>query len=259
MHLRKDRKGIVIANNAVANGIFEMTIAFDDWQKVIGGQFIHIQLPSQEKLMRRPFCICDYDEQAKTILVCYAVVGGGTQDMTLIKAGTTLNCMFPLGNGWEIPSSYNKIVLIGGGMGSAVLPAVITANRHKEYYTYLGFGNANKVVLEDLLASKSTSCKVATDDGSYGEKGFVTNIVANEIDTIKPDAIFCCGPEVMYKAFAKVMQGKNIPIFVSLEQRMGCGIGACLVCNCKIKRNGKEEYLRVCKDGPVFALEEVVL
>ncbi|MEG1608617.1 MAG: hypothetical protein RR348_01985, partial [Clostridia bacterium] len=102
---------------------------------------------------------------------------------------------------------------------------------------------------------------VATDDGSYGKKGFVTNIVAEQIDAIAPDAVFCCGPEVMYKALKRALEGKNIPIFVSLEQRMGCGIGACLVCNCKIKRSGNdsEEYLRVCKDGPVFLLDEVVL
>ncbi|MDE7337405.1 MAG: dihydroorotate dehydrogenase electron transfer subunit, partial [Clostridia bacterium] len=101
--------------------------------------------------------------------------------------------------------------------------------------------------------------KVATDDGSYGEKGFVTDILAKDMEKLKPDAVFCCGPEVMYKALKKALQGFDVPIIVSLEARMGCGIGACLVCNCKVLRKGVEEYARVCVDGPVFKLDEVVL
>jgi dihydroorotate dehydrogenase electron transfer subunit len=144
-------------------------------------------------------------------------------------------------------------------MGSAVLPAIPTCNPQLEYYTYLGFANKDKVVLEKELSKVSKEIKIATDDGSYGEKGFVTDILARDMQRLKPDAVFCCGPEVMYKALKKALQGFDVPIIVSLEARMGCGIGACLVCNCKVKRKGVEEYARVCVDGPVFKLDEVVL
>lgn len=257
--MKKDRQGTIVANLKIADGIFEMKIAFDDFEDLLGGQFIHIKLPCESFTLRRPFCICDFDKIAKTIAIVYAVVGGGTEYLATLGVGQKLWAMFPLGNGFCPTPAMKKIVLVGGGLGSAVLPAVVRAFGDINYYTFLGFGNKDKVILQDLMSSLSESLVVATDDGSYGLSGFVTNVVAEQIDEIAPDAVFCCGPEVMYKSIKKVLAGKNIPIYVSLEARMGCGIGACLVCNCKIKRDGTEEYLRVCKDGPVFCLDEVVL
>ena len=191
--------------------------------------------------------------------MCYAIVGEGTKILSQYKTGDKIKVLLPLGNGFTPDKSYKKIILLGGGMGSAVLPAIPTCNPQLEYYTYLGFANKDKVVLEKELSKVSKEIKVATDDGSYGEKGFVTDILAGDMQRLKPDAVFCCGPEVMYKALKKALQGFDVPIIVSLEARMGCGIGACLVCNCKVKRKGVEEYARVCVDGPVFKLDEVVL
>lgn len=252
----KDRQATVISNKEVASGIFEMVLCFDDFCEIKGGQFVDIQLPDTRHVLRRPFCICNYDSENKQIKICYAVVGQGTEELSQVKQGAKLNALLPLGNGY-VPQG-KKIMLIGGGMGSAVLPSIITANPDREYYTYLGFANKNKVVLEgDLAMSKQLT--VATDDGSYGKSGFVTDIAREDIDKISPDEIFVCGPEVMYKAIKKTFAGVNIPIKISLEQRMGCGIGACLVCNCKVKKADGETYVRVCKDGPVFDLNEVVL
>lgn len=257
--MKKDRQAKIIANSAIANNIYKMVLAFDDFEDIKGGQFIHIKLTDNSFVLRRPFCICDYDASQKTITIAYAVVGEGTKLMTELKVGSFVMAMFALGNGFEPLRQYKKIMMIGGGMGSAVLPALPRRDRSREYYSYLGFSEKNKVILEEELKQLCNQVVVATDDGSYGLKGFVTDIAANDIDKIKPDCIFCCGPEVMYKALRKVMSGKDIPIYVSLEQRMGCGIGACLVCNCKVKRNDSTEYLRVCKDGPVFLLNEVEL
>ena len=168
--------------------------------------------------------------------------------------------MLPLGNGFMPDKNVKKVVLLGGGMGSAVLPAIPTTYPALEYYTYLGFANKDKVVLEEEMAKVSKQLTVATDDGSYGKKGFVTNILAEDMAKLKPDVVFCCGPEVMYKALKKALEPFDVPIIVSLEARMGCGIGACLVCNCKVKRAGEEEtYVRVCVEGPVMKLSEVVL
>lgn len=256
----KDRTGKIILNNQIAKDIYKMVIAFDDMPEDIkGGQFIHIKLTDNSHVLRRPFCICDFDMDKKTVTVCYAVVGEGTKEMTKYSEGMTIKAMMPLGNGFVPDDNMKKIVLLGGGMGSAVLPAVPKTFGDREYYTYLGFANKDKVVLEEEMKALSKEVVVATDDGSYGKKGFVTNILAEDMAKLKPDAVFCCGPEVMYKALKKALAPFDVPVIVSLEARMGCGIGACLVCNCKVKRNGEEGYLRVCADGPVFRLDEVVL
>ncbi len=253
----KDRTATVVSNAPVADGIWYMTLRFEDLEEIKGAQFLDIKLPDKSKILRRPFCICDFDAEKKTADVCYAVVGGGTKELTRVKEGDRLNVLLPLGNGY-VPKG-RKIMLIGGGMGTAVLPAVVTANPDKEFHAYIGFANAGKVALEKELAAKCASVTVATDDGSYGKKGFVTTVAREAADFIKPDEIFVCGPEVMYRAVAKCFEGVDVPVYVSLEQRMGCGIGACLVCNCKVRRADGEGYVRVCKDGPVFRLDEVVL
>ncbi|MEG1608341.1 MAG: dihydroorotate dehydrogenase electron transfer subunit, partial [Clostridia bacterium] len=171
--MRKDRQGIIISKSQVADGIFEMEIAFKDFENLIGGQFVHIQLPSEQFTLRRPFCICDFDNNKKTILICFAVVGKGTEYLASLAVGQAVMAMFPLGNGFVPTENMKKIVLVGGGMGSAVLPAVARENANVEFFTFLGFGNKNKVVLEERLNSLCKQVVVATDDGSCGEKGFV--------------------------------------------------------------------------------------
>lgn len=257
----KDRIATVVLNDKVAKDIYKMILKFDDMPDSIkGGQFAHIKLNDSAHILRRPFCICDYDMQNKTVVLCYAVVGEGTRILSGYHVGEKLQVMLPLGNGFTPEKDVKKVVLLGGGMGSAVLPAIPTANPQLEYYTYLGFANKDKVVLEDEMRAKSKEFVVATDDGSYGKKGFVTDVLAADIQKINPDVVFCCGPEIMYKALKRALAGTNVPIVVSLEARMGCGIGACLVCNCKVRRAGEEEtYVRVCIEGPVMKLDEVVL
>lgn len=257
--MKKDRIVTILSNEQVAKDVFEMLLSVEDFpEEILGGQFIHIALPSDVHLLRRPFCIADFDRQNKTIVVDYAVVGEGTELLSKLQSGEKLKAMFPLGNGFTLDKNMKKIALVGGGMGVAVLPAIPTCEPNREYVSFLGFANKDKAILVDNLKSKG-EVYIATDDGSMGEKGFVTSLLKSKIDQIKPDVILCCGPEIMYKSLAKEMQGIDIPIYVSLERRMGCGIGACLVCNCKVKTANGEKYLRACKDGPVFKLEDIVL
>lgn len=259
MKEKKDRVVKVLKNTEVAENIYEMVLQATDFPAEInGGQFIHIALPDSLHLLRRPFCICDYDTTEKTIKVLYAVVGEGTEILAKVSVGSELKAMFPLGNGFTLDDSMKKVALVGGGMGAAILPAIPTTWKDKEYFSFLGFASADKAILVEEM-NKVGEVFVATDDGSLGEKGFITNLLASMLDSIKPDVILCCGPEVMYKALAKVLEGEDIPVFISLERRMGCGVGACLVCNCKVKTPNGEKYLRACVDGPVFKLEDVVL
>ena len=249
----------VVYNVEVASGIYEMKLSTDRVDDILGGQFVNIKLPTTDTLLRRPFCICDFDSSDNTFVICYAVVGKGTETLSQVKTGEILKATLPLGNGWDPRGKYSKIMLVGGGMGSAVLPAVARRSEGVDCVCYLGFADKSKVVLEDRLRGLCSEVVVATDNGSYGRKGFVTDVVAEDIIKSGVEAVFCCGPEVMYKALKRALAKVDIPVYISLEQRMGCGIGACLVCNCMIERDGKRGYYRVCKDGPVFELSEVVL
>lgn len=249
----------VLSNKAVADGIFEMELSTDRVDDILGGQFVNIKLPTSDTLLRRPFCLCDFDERRKSFTICYAVVGKGTETLSHVNTGEVLKATLPLGNGWDPRGKYSKIMIVGGGMGSAVLPAVARRSEGVDCVCYLGFADKSKAVLEDRLRSLCSEVVVATDNGSYGRKGFVTDVAKEDIIKSGVEAVFCCGPEVMYKALKRALAGVDIPVYISLEQRMGCGIGACLVCNCMIERDGKQGYYRVCKDGPVFELAEVVL
>ena len=253
----KDRSGLVLANERVAAGVMKMTLKFDDLPAIEGGQFAHVRVPDGAHVLRRPFCICDFDRKENTIDVCYAVVGAGTARLAEVGRMGRLDVLLPLGNGY-VPDG-DRMLLIGGGMGAAVLPAIVTAHPEKEYTVCLGFGDASKVVLVEELEKKGAKVILATDNGSAGERGYVTDVAARVIRAERPDGIFCCGPEIVYKILANKQEIAGIPTKISLEQRMGCGIGACLVCNCKVRRADGEEYVRVCKDGPVFDIGEVVL
>lgn len=256
-----DVTAVVSGNRRVADGIYEMTLRHERFGAYLGGQFVNVKLSDSSRVLRRPFCICDFDAQKHEITICYAIVGEGTRILSACRSGDRLQTLLPLGNGFAPRDEWKKIALVGGGMGAAVLPAVARADAgsQREYYAYLGFADRDKVVLQERLGALCKAVRVATDDGSYGAKGFVTDLLAADMERLRPDVVFCCGPEVMYRALAKTLAPYGVPVYVSLEQRMGCGVGACLVCSCKIRRNGEEGYLRVCKDGPVFALDEVVL
>lgn len=259
----KDRIVEVIENVKIADGTYRMVVRAAEAEPIRGGQFIHIQLPDKTKILRRPFCIADYDNQKHTVTIVYAVVGEGTEELSTVKVGDKLQALYPLGNGFLFNEfkgkEIKKIIMLAGGLGTAVMPAVPNSMPNVEFYTFLGFSTASKAILIDELSAKSKELHVATDDGSLGYKGFVTDLMRSKFDDIRPDALIACGPEIMYKSLARVTADLNLPIYISLEQRMGCGIGACLVCNCKIRTTDGDKYKRVCVDGPVFKLDEVVL
>lgn len=252
----KDYKVKVLSNVALNSSVFEMKLLVDGEFSARCGQFINLSTPSDKQLLRRPFCVADYDESSVTVI--YQVVGEGTRLLSTLTNGAELNALIGLGNGFDL-TNYNKIMVIAGGMGTAVFPSIFRTNEGKEIYTFMGFNSQKQVIKYDFMQERSKETHVATADGSVGYKGFVTDLAKKEYDRIKPDVIVACGPEPMFKALKKTFEGVSCPVFISMERRMGCGIGACLVCNCKVKIDGKEDYLRACKDGPVFNAWEVDL
>jgi len=247
----KDLIVTVKSNSAIANGIYKMVITLpESVGDIRGGQFLNLSTGDNSHLLRRPLGICMVD--GKDITVCYQVRGGGTEKLSAAKMGDKLKALLPLGNGFDI-EKYKNVAVIGGGVGVFPLIATIRQNyKRKNFFVYAGFRNKAAVCLSDELA-KGKSLTVTTDDGSYGEMGNPVSAYYDEKPAV--DAVIACGPEVMLRALKKKREevGDKTPCFVSLEERMGCGLGACLVCTCKIAGDNR----RVCKDGPVFSIDEV--
>lgn len=214
------------------------------------GQFLHVLCG--EKTLRRPISI--HDVSGDEITMIYEVKGQGTQWLSQRKPGDVVDVLGPLGHGF--PQVSGRVLVVGGGIG--VPPMYYTAKCADQAHAVLGFRSKEKALLLDKFQEICPQVKVMSDDGSLGEQGFVAQGVAQMLEQHDYAAVFACGPKIMLKTTFDACQKKGIPCYVSMEERMGCGIGACLVCAVKLRRNGEEFMGHVCKDGPVFMGEEVV-
>ena len=219
------------------------------------GQFANITAPGFT--LRRPISICGIDKERGTLRFVFEVRGKGTAAISRLSEGETLDILGPLGNGFKLPDS-GKIIVVGGGIG--VPPLLGVASAVKERCTaILGFRDYSKIILADEFSKNGAEVILCTDDGSVGRKGLVTSPLSEILEKENIAAVMACGPMPMLKAVVDVCQKSGVPCQVSLEQRMGCGVGACVVCSCMVVRDGAEFYARVCKDGPVFDSGEVRL
>ena len=235
----------ITENVRIAKDIYKMILLGDTSDITKPGQFINIRLDG--KFLRRPISVCDYDD--KTITIIYKVVGGGTEDMSMLKAGDKLDILTGLGNGFDTSKSCTDVLLIGGGVG--VPPMYRLAKEliaeGKDVIVILGFNSSDDVFYEDEFKSIGTKVYVTTADGSYGVKGFVTDVMKD----LTYSYFYTCGPEPMFKAIEAIAATSGQ---YSFEERMGCGFGACMGCSCKTKYGNK----RICKDGPVLEREEII-
>lgn len=250
----REYQATILENKPAAENIYSLTLALPEAVKIRAGQFADLSVGGAH-LLKRPLAVCKADGEKVT--VCYQIRGEGTKLLSERKAGETLDALLPLGNGFYLKENEKKIALVGGGVG--IFPMISVIGEYaaeKEISAYIGFRNKGAVCgLEELKRAKKLTA--VTDDGSFGEKmnavqAFAADLEAGE----RPDVVLSCGPLPMLRALKTALEGRDIPCYVSLEERMGCGIGACLVCVCE-KTNG--EHARVCKDGPVFGIGEVVL
>lgn len=224
-----------------------------DIPKIAAGQFIHLKIPGFD--LRRPFCV--YRSTSKSLEIIVAEVGRGTSALRRLSVGETLAVTLPLGNGFPI-ENVKRAVLLGGGTGVAPLLKIAEDN-DIECHAYLGYRSADDVLYCDDFKRFCATCRVFTNDGSYGEAGFPTDAFKFDIDKLKPDAVYVCGPSVMIKAAVEQCKRIGIKCYASLEARMGCGVGACLVCSVPITEDGKVVMKRACADGPVFDASTLVL
>ena len=231
--------------------IFDFRLKNDELASITRpGQFVHILIPG--KTLRRPISVCDVENGE--IRIVFEIRGEGTAVLAKCKTGSIINVIAPLGNGFETDKSV-KTAFIGGGIG--VPPMLYSAkNGGTGSVVINGFRDKSAVILSDDFRKTGLEVIETTDNGSYGIHGFVTDPLREIIAGM--DRICACGPTPMLRNIAAIADEFNKPCFVSLEQRMACGIGACLGCAVAVKDgNGGIKYSHVCKDGPVFNSKEV--
>ena len=244
----------VIEKRELADGIYSVVVNAPNAAKAaVAGQFANIGVPGFT--LRRPISICGIDKGRGTLRFVFEMRGKGTAELAKISEGDELDILAPLGNGFSIPET-GRIIVVGGGIG--VPPMLeISAETRERCTAIIGFRDKSRIILAEDFEKNGSKVHLCTDDGSAGQKGLVTFPLADELEKGDVAAVMACGPAPMLKSVAKMCEVYNVPCRVSLEQRMGCGVGACVVCSCLTVRNGKEMYSRVCKDGPVFNAEEV--
>ena len=240
----KDRILTVAENIPLTEEVYRMVLTGDVSAFTAPGQFLNLRL--EGRFLRRPISVCDLEEDRVTII--YKVVGRGTAQMAAMLPGEKLDVLTGLGNGYDLKDAGDAPLLIGGGVG--VPPMYLLAKRlraqGKRVQAVLGFNRACEVFYEEEFRALGCAVTVATADGSYGVRGFVTDAL--------PEAYsyyYCCGPEPMLRAVYKTAQGSGQ---LSFEKRMGCGFGACMGCSCKTVTG----YKRICREGPVLRKEEIL-
>lgn len=255
----------IVSIEKIAPVIFKMTIESEYISNnAVPGQFVNVKCSEGiNALLRRPISICTVDKQKGTLDIVFQIKGIGTEYLSQKKIGSRVDLIGPLGKPFDISDKFKKVAVVGGGIG--IFPLLFLLEEKKKVASteilnsaFLGFRNKDFVVMEDSFKNTSNNLFLSTDDGSYGYKGLITDLLLSDLIINNYDIIYTCGPMPMIKKVVEIANKRNIKCQVSLEQRMGCGIGACLVCACKTKLGDDWEYSHVCKDGPVFWSNEVI-
>ncbi|NLF16450.1 MAG: dihydroorotate dehydrogenase electron transfer subunit [Lentisphaerae bacterium] len=225
------------------------------------GQFVHVHLPGFEhRVLRRPFSVFNVEPAAGTLSIVYKVVGEGTAHLAGLAAGTCLDLMGPLGQGYSTPPDGVTPVVVAGGYGCAATYLFARRCRDKAVVCLGGRSADDLLLVEDFLAL-GADVRLATDDGSRGHRGVVTDLLEAALDATPRPWVIACGPNPMLKAVCRIVAARGLEAEVSLDHAMCCGVGACFACVIK-KRSAEQpagwEYVRTCLAGPVFRASEVV-
>lgn len=255
MHLKAKQTVEILSQKEIAPNIFDMKIqAADVAQQAKAGQFLSVYSKDQTKLLPRPISICEIDQAKGSIRLVYRVAGDGTKGLSKLQSKDTIEIMGPLGNGF--PKKAKKAFIIGGGIG---IPPMLELSKQLDCQKDIILGYRDDLFLkEEFLAYGDVY--VATEDGSAGSKGTVLDAIKEH--ALTADIMYACGPTPMLKALKEYALLHNMECYISMEERMACGIGACLACVCKstdIDEHSKVKNKRVCKEGPVFEAREVDL
>lgn len=250
---------VVLSQESLADGIFSMWIKTEAAKEAKPGQFMSLYTTDAGKLLPRPISICEIDREQMALRMVYRVTGEktGTEQFSRLQAGDTIPVIGPLGNGFPLEKAEGKkAFLMGGGIGVPPILELAKQMQCEEKQIVVGYRDCHTFLREEF--EKNGSLYISTEDGSVGSKGNVMNAIAE--NDLKADIIFACGPTPMLRAIKQYAQENDIECYISLEERMACGIGACLACVCKSKdvdHHSNVHNKRICKDGPVFLASEV--
>lgn len=244
----------IYSQKQLTEGIFNMWLhAPEIVEEVKPGQFLMVYINDSSKLLPRPISICEIDYKNGNVRLVYRIVGKGTKHLSQYQSGESLKIMGPLGNGF--PLKDKTALLVSGGIGIAPMLELVKRLKSKKHVV-LGYHDKKMFLRKDF--EKYAKVYVSTEDGSYGIEGNVIDAI--KLAEIKADIIYACGPISMLRALRTYANGNNIQCYISLEERMACGIGACLGCVCRSKNIDPHSNVynkRICKDGPVFLVDEV--
>ena len=255
---KRKENAVVISQEMLADGIFSMWLRTEAANTAVPGQFISMYTNDGTKLLPRPISICEIDKEEGALRVVYRVTGEntGTKQFSEAKAGDVIPVIGPLGNGFPLEKAEGKkAFLMGGGIG---VPPILELSKQLncEKQIVMGSRDANTFLKEQFDANGSVY--ISTEDGSVGTKGNVMDAIRE--NGLSADIIYACGPTPMLRAIKNYAEENGIECYISLEEKMACGIGACLACVCKSKEKDHHTNVnnkRICKDGPVFLSTEV--
>lgn len=256
MAQKKKLIATVVEQKQLAPGIFDMWLKTELAEGAACGQFIGVYPEDKSNLLPRPISICEVNKEESMLRIVYRVAGEGTEEFSHYEAGKQVSTLGVLGNGFPVEEGKGKkAFLMGGGIG---VPPIVQLAKELEAdkQIIVGYRDNNLFLKEDL--EQNGTVYVATEDGSAGTKGNVMNAI--EENGLEADVIFACGPMPMLRAIKKYAAEKGIPAYISLEERMACGVGACLGCVCKTTKKDHHSHVnnaRICTDGPVFLADDV--
>ena len=261
-------EALVVNQDEISPGHFRLRLAAPEVAGLaVPGQFLQLSVGNTlDPLLRRPLSIHDVDEAKGEVLLFYRVAGRGTGLLARKGAGATVNLLGPLGREFTPPTADSQPVLVAGGMGIAPLFFLLRklAQRGRLAQVFLGAVTAELLFFREEIQAMEHQLHLATDDGSLGYKGTVTSLLADYLADLPPtercqQMVYSCGPPGMLKHICSILNKTGLPGEISLEEHMGCGVGACLSCVCKIKEEQDDwRYQRICTEGPVFPAAKVV-
>jgi len=253
-------KTIILWNKKITSSYYNIGIKTDEeFSFSKPGQFIMLSLPGRHPFLRRPFSIHRLIEKKGTVVgveLLYKVVGELTGILAHVKEGEPVDLLGPLGNGFLIKNNFHRIFIVAGGIGVAPMLFFALHLRSKGFdlcrcTLFIGGRSQKDILCADIFADMGVEVEIATEDGTCGKKGLVTDLLNTRLKKDIADIIFACGPVPMLKQVAKIARLDGIKCQISTESVMACGVGACLGCAVKVKNNS-DKYMHVCVDGPVF-------
>lgn len=246
---------IVLEQRILAEGVYSMWLSTSIAKEAVPGQFVSLYCEEHSRLLPRPISICEIDKKRSAIRLVYRLAGEGTREFSALQTDDEVKVLGPLGNGFPLEGEHP--IVIGGGIG---VPPMLELAKSLSAKATIVLGYRDEQLFLKEQFEDYGQVEIATDNGAVGVHGTVVDVL--EQKQITGDVIYACGPKPMLAAVKRYAMEHDIKCYVSMEERMACGIGACLGCVCQTKQEDAHSHVhntRVCKDGPVFLAEEVEL